>query len=96
MSAVHITLQNTTPDGWNFLVSLENAEFSVTLEKDYWKGLTGSSGEPSELVRRSFLFLLKHEPKESILRSFNLKKIQQYFPEYEKTMRAHFSKNSSS
>lgn len=39
--------------------------------------------EPTDLVRRSFVFLLAREPRESILRSFDLPVIGRYFPEYE-------------
>jgi hypothetical protein len=35
-----------------------------------------------ELVEASFAFLLEREPKESILRSFELGAIAHYFPEY--------------
>jgi hypothetical protein len=35
-----------------------------------------------ELVRDSFAFLLQREPKESILREFDLAVIQRYFPDY--------------
>ena len=35
------------------------------------------------LVRDSFTFLLEREPKESILREFDLPVIKRYFPEYE-------------
>ena len=42
---------------------------------------------PAELVRRSFVFLLAREPKESILRSFDLPVIGRYFPEYEREIR---------
>lgn len=34
------------------------------------------------LVRESFRFLLEREPKESILREFELSVIERYFPEY--------------
>lgn len=44
----------------------------------------GSSLE--ELVRTSFAFLLEREPKESILREFDLEVIGQYFPEYERVL----------
>jgi hypothetical protein len=70
------------------------------VEKDYWQKLTqgtrpprlseqardGGLGNmsPEDLVKKSFEFLLEREPKESILRSFNLKIISNYFPEYEK------------
>jgi len=37
---------------------------------------------PEELVEASFRFLLEREPKESILRAFELPVIERYFPEY--------------
>jgi hypothetical protein len=35
-------------------------------------------------VRASFVFLLEHEPKESILSEFHLTLIGRYFPDYER------------
>jgi hypothetical protein len=43
--------------------------------------------DPTDLIRRSFEFLLAREPKESILRSFGLSVIVRYFPEYEREIR---------
>jgi hypothetical protein len=37
---------------------------------------------PEELLEASFEFLLQREPKESILRRFELPVIERYFPEY--------------
>ena len=37
---------------------------------------------PEELLDASFQFLLEREPKESILRRFELPVIERYFPEY--------------
>jgi len=37
---------------------------------------------PEELLRASFEFLLEREPKEAILRRFELPVIERYFPEY--------------
>ena len=37
---------------------------------------------PEALVEASFSFLLEREPKEAILRRFELPVIEQYFPEY--------------
>jgi hypothetical protein len=36
----------------------------------------------ADLVRRSFTFLLEREPPSSILRSFSLEQISDYFPDY--------------
>jgi len=42
------------------------------------------TGTPVEaLVTASFVFLLEREPRESILRRFDLAVISRYFPEYE-------------
>ncbi len=39
--------------------------------------------DPQELVTASFAFLLEREPRESILRQFELPVIERYFPGYE-------------
>ena len=46
--------------------------------------LAPGAADPEDLVRRSFAFLLAREPKESILRRFDLPLIGRYFPEYER------------
>lgn len=47
-------------------------------------------GTPEELIRKSFEFLLAREPKESILKEFEISAIGRYFPEYEETVRKGF------
>jgi hypothetical protein len=59
----------------------------VTLKKDYYEKLTGGKARIEELVHRSFEFLLEREPKESILRKFDLPVIGRYFPEYEEEIK---------
>jgi hypothetical protein len=49
--------------------------------KDFDRWRRGRSAE--ELVRDSFAFLLGREPKESILKEFDLSVIQRYFPDYD-------------
>ena len=47
---------------------------------------------PAErLIEESFRFLLEREPKESILRSFELPVIERYFPDYPKAIRTRLS-----
>ncbi|MGH2707758.1 MAG: hypothetical protein ACRDJF_04940 [Actinomycetota bacterium] len=55
-----------------------------TLEQVGW------SGAPDDLIRCSFEFLLEREPKESILRQFEVGLIARYFPEWEQAARAGF------
>jgi hypothetical protein len=55
----------------------------VTVTPDYHRKLTGGKVNPETLVERSFEFLLEREGNTSILSSFDLPLIGQYFPEYE-------------
>ena len=45
---------------------------------------------PEELVRESFEFLLEREPRESIMRSFELPIIGRFFADYPDVMRRRF------
>ncbi len=78
----------TPEDNDVFTVQVEeggsSSEFTVTVDDDYHQKLTGNACSKQELVEKSFDFLLKREPKESILPNFNLKVIAKYFPDYEK------------
>lgn len=56
----------------------------ATIERFDWKGT------PEELIRKSFDFLLEREPKESILREFEVAAIARYFPDYEEAVRKGF------
>jgi hypothetical protein len=56
----------------------------VTADAAYCERLTGGAASVTELIRRSFEFLLEREPKESILAAFELPVIGRYFPEYER------------
>ena len=48
--------------------------------------------DPEELVRASFEFLLEREPRESILRQFELPVIERYFPGYERQIRTQLAR----
>jgi hypothetical protein len=71
----------------HFNISMDASEYEVDASESYIAVLTGGKISPADLIRRSFEFLLAREPKESILKSFNLKQIQTYFPEYENEMK---------
>ncbi len=53
--------------------------------------LDPSASDPVALVQASFAFLLEREPKESILRTFDLSVIGRYFPDYETEIRQRIS-----
>jgi hypothetical protein len=63
----------------------------VTVSPNDYARLAGGKGEPEELVRRSFEFLLEREPKESILTRFDLSLISRYFPEFEREIKRSLS-----
>jgi hypothetical protein len=77
--------------GWAMSVAVFDDDTSRTFEV----GVTAEelarydpgAADPTELVHRSFEFLLAREPKESILPSFGLSTIARYFPEYEREIR---------
>jgi hypothetical protein len=70
-----------------FKVKVEGKEYNVGLDDEYWQDLTGGKIAKEELIKKSFEFLLEREPKESILSRFNLRIINQYFPEFEEEIR---------
>ena len=81
--------EKKTNDGWDFQVTISGngtTAHKVKLSKNYYEkinpGLT-----PNKLIRSSFKFLLEREPKEMILRKFDLHIIANYFPNYEKEIR---------
>jgi hypothetical protein len=59
----------------------------VTISRDLLAQLRPGAETPDELVRDSFEFMLQREPRESILRSFDLPVIGRYFPEWGPHMR---------
>jgi hypothetical protein len=60
-----------------------STEHAVTLSKTDLERL-GGGRTPEAFVRDCFAFLLEREPKESILRSFDVSVIGGYFPEFER------------
>lgn len=84
---IEIRKEKDTATGWQFFVYLsEKDKYEVILDKEYWQKLTKGNITPEELIKKSFEFLLKREPKEAILKSFNLELINTYFPEYEEKL----------
>jgi hypothetical protein len=82
-----------TTDGWTCEVHVADADGSRTQHRVRVTGadlerFAPGADDPADLVRRSFEFLLAREPKEAILRSFDLPAIGRYFPEYEREIRA--------
>ena len=79
-----------TADAWSCEVRLSDGasatEHTVRVAASDLERLSHADDHPTNLVRRSFEFLLERESKESILRSFDLPMIGRYFPEYDRTI----------
>lgn len=88
-----ITVQKI--DSTTFKVTVEKSAtttHTVKVTPSYYEKLTNKGVTPEELLKQSFLFLLERESNTSILRSFDLPVIGQYFPEYEKTIKGMLKK----
>jgi hypothetical protein len=75
----------------SYTVTVQTAEHTTTHTVRIPAGLPAALGcaqiPGAELVRCSFAFLLEREPPTSILRTFSLEQIGDYFPEYRDTIR---------
>jgi hypothetical protein len=56
--------------------------YQVTLSASDFERLNGGKATPEACVHAAFRFLLDREPKESILRRFDVSLIERYFPEF--------------
>jgi hypothetical protein len=89
MAAIRITPK----DDRTFLVTIDEGTSSTSHIVTVWPSdieRYAPGAEPEELLTASFEFLLEREPKESILRTFELPVIERYFPEYGAAMRSRF------
>ncbi len=92
----HINVHTTeSGEGWVAAVVVtsddgSSTKHSVGFSRDLYNQLTGGKAIPEALVKASFEFLLDREPKEAILRQFDLPAISRYFPEYERSIAARF------
>ena len=94
--AAKIEVEQLSEDDFQVRVIEGKSETShrVTMKTEEYERISGKKIEPTELVRRAFEFLLAREPKESILRSFDLTIIGQYFAEFEQAMKRSLAEKS--
>ena len=63
----------------------------VTMSQEAYERLTAGKHPPERCVEAAFQFLLDREPKESILRRFDVTAISRYVPEFEREMPRYLS-----
>jgi hypothetical protein len=87
MKQPRITVQAQASNGGvhRFAVHHDGRAFDVSVSDALAQELAPNIAL-AQLVRESFVFLLEREPVESILRTFDLSVIEQYFPEYRGTL----------
>ncbi len=73
-----------------------STEHVVTMAKRHIEGLTSGRYDALQLIEAAFLFLLEREPKEAILRRFDLAIIESYFPEFQAQLPRYLSRVVSS
>lgn len=77
----------STADGWACRVTVGDdsaaTTHDVTVPREVLARLRPNDAVPDELVADAFVFLLAREPRESILRTFDLPVIGRYFPDWE-------------
>ena len=83
------------PLEFEVVVSAGNGEtrHHVTLARDTCKRLTMGTHTPEHCIEAAFQFLLDREPKESILRRFDITVISRYFPEFERELPRYLSQS---
>jgi hypothetical protein len=76
--------------GWACIVTLSDergtSRHEIRVARRDLERLAPGATDPEDLARRSFVFLLEREPRQSILAAFDLPLIGRYFPEYEATI----------
>ena len=65
----------------------------VTMSRDTCERLTSGKHTPERCLEAAFKFLLDREPKESILRRFDVTAIARYFPEFEQEIPRYLSRS---
>ena len=92
MTEIAVRCAGDRDAGWTCHVALSDGGRTLTthdvrVASTDLDRLASDAADPTDLVERSFGFLLEREPPGSILRSFDLPVIARYFPEYETEIR---------
>ncbi len=66
---------------------------NVTMSRETCERLTAGKYTPERCLEAAFQFLLDREPKESILRRFDVSVISRYFPEFQRELPNYLSRS---
>lgn len=86
-----ISVKLIDKDPYTFDVTVVEKDSSsnhkVTMKEDFYNSLETDTS-PEDVVKKSFEFLLERESKESILGSFDVEVIKNYFPDYSEKVKS--------
>ncbi|NJN50455.1 MAG: hypothetical protein HC809_00315 [Gammaproteobacteria bacterium] len=83
--AISVTLIDT--DSYEVVVDGQHeTTHRVHMSQHYYRQLCGGTVTQEWVIVQAFRFLLEREPNTSIMRTFDLPVIGQYFPEFENDM----------
>lgn len=93
MIAIDVRCTGDLSRAWTCFVTLVDGDRAVSdhevrVQHSDLEELAPAAVDPTDLVRRSFAFLLEREPASSILRRFDLSVIGRFFPDYAATIRS--------
>lgn len=95
-----LVTQTARSDPLQFRVTVSTdgtrTEHVVTISERHCQDLTSGRYFAAQLVEASFLFLLDREPKEAMLRRFDLTLISRYFPEFEQQLPQYLARIATS
>lgn len=83
------TIEVTATSQYSYSVTIKDTQITthqVSVQPEYAQQLTNGDVSTQDLVVASIKFLLDHESNTSILRSFDLRVIERYFPDYTKQL----------
>jgi hypothetical protein len=92
MAEISVETTGRDRDPYTFRVKIadgtSSTEHEVTLSQEDFAKWSFERESPERFIERCFEFLLAREPKESILRRFDVRDITRYFPEFESEISA--------
>ena len=78
-----ISVETIDNNSFKVSVTKNSSTFHIVFLNDrFHQDVSNNKLTKTELITKSFEFLLKRESNQSILKKFNLEVISQYFPEY--------------
>lgn len=83
-----INIEKTDANKYSVTVSGDTiTRHQVSLSDEYYNEIAPPEATRENLIKASFEFLLDREDNTSILRSFDLPVIEQFFPDYKETIK---------